>query len=406
MSELKSMFGSCLSFSKTDEILSLQLSTNSNRKFLIYTKHLSEEEILGVGKVILESYNKLDSTEQVFFLSELGKPLNRPTVESAEFVRTVLELQSSALHKMFLLTSGEHLQFTSKYRHNENFLHILTLLAKAKNDEFASNQGICIGLRNHYIIPGVSPKTDASGIDSVLSIILKTGVFENKIRLLAFLAEKSESVTLKEHMSLDLQQAITTKNHFKKIHAPYWSSIASSRYQELSMSLSAKQLLALGVITESSAIPYIISESVLRNRAVAMAENDLWTEGDNLPISKFLSKKELERTPNTSGQRLSKILESVDFDSATHLAISTALAEVLVERGASVAIKVALELHKLKEHQFWPDPFEVRNAIVAMILLALQPESDEYPFSWFVQFSDYGWLFSEDYKVSELALLA
>jgi hypothetical protein len=404
MLELKSLFGSCLDFSKTEEILSLEPSPTSSRKFQIYTKHLSDEEVLEIGKVILEAYNKLESKEQIFFLADLARPLNRPTVESAEFVRTVLELQSSALHKMLLFTSGEHLEFSIKHLYNERLLDILIPLAKSKNDEFASNQRFCNGLRNYYIVPGVSPKTEIAGIESILSNILSNGDFEHNIRLLAFLAEGKESITLAEHLNLDFQQAISTNNHFKKVRAPRWASRASSRYQELSMSMSAKQLLALGIITESGAIPYIISETVLRNRAVAMAENDLWTN-ECIPISAFLSKQEIARISTASEKRLSKILESLNFDSATHLAVSTALAEVLVERGVSVATKVALELHKLKAHQFWPDPFEVRNSVVAMILLALQPESDEYPFSWFVQFTEYGWLFSEDYEVRELAVL-
>lgn len=402
MIELKSLFGSCLEFSKTNEMVSLKLSTNSDRKFQIHTKHLSGDEVLGIGKAILEAYNKLETNEKIIFLKDLPKSLNRPTVDSTEFVRTVLELKSSALHKILLLSSGEHLQFTNKYLHNENFNHILILLAKTKNDEFASSQKLGIGLRDYYIIPGVSPKTANSGVGSMLSSILKTGVFENKIRLLTFLTEKKESFTLEEHMSLDLQQAITTKKHFTKIYEQYWSSIASSRYKELAMSMSAKQLLALGVISESSAVSYIIPESVLRNRAVAMEENDLRTDGERLPISKFLSKQELKRIPASSEFKIDEILESLDCDAATHLAVSVSLAEVLVERGPAVGIKVAFELHKLKSHQFWPDPFNVRNAIVEMILLALQPESDEYPFSWFVQFSDYGWLLSEDYEVSEL----
>lgn len=364
---------------------------------------LTEQEILGVGAILKEVYD--DFSEDPYRGGQddnRTKSLNRNSEASRQLLGTVINIQASALHKLLLLTSGDHLLSES------NLDLVLTLIQNKKEPRFhpedVTNSRIYSSLKKLYILPGIAPRTHpltgaALGLDSRPSL-------ENASRLMAFLSNNSEDLTLKDHLKRDFIEASSTKKSLKdlsRINTIY--RIFFSDYQELAESMTARELGAISQILVNDAHNGQFSERILKNRSKAMdpAVRPLSTYGVD-SVLRYLSKDEQKSLSSlTVIEHLNQLITGRDMSAQTQPIVYAALAEVLAVKGEKKALEVAGMLKHLQLSKY--RNLKMYEATVGIIEEVLKPENDDLPFGWAAQLSEHAWVLSSHIpKEKELAL--
>lgn len=358
------------------------------RSFDLYCELLTEDEIFEVAKLLKEIF---ESFPRLATLTEPKISLNIPRKSSADFVRVVLSIPGSSFHKFLLLTSGRHLLWKMS-------VDQVASLAKAKiescslqkameRDEFHFRT-----LKQLYILPGVSSETLIyGGLPEISS--MNTSTIENTVRLMAFISNNSE-ISFSEHLKLDFTDSIETQNTLS-----FFGEIASipsflqSRHKALAESMKAKELSALSSFVTKSVQEGSFPERILRNRAAALANSSSFYPEESVmaSVSSFLSDEE------KSSLNLRDFEDDLDFHlvrakigADTPLVIYAALAEVVAVKGINKAFEVAREMnHFNSQKEFALEHYE---ATVALIAEALNPENDDFPFSWYSQLSEHAWV--------------
>ena len=242
-------------------------------EFCLYYEALTEFEILEVTKILAEVYSKFpEDTPRVRRDSASRRDLSGQSESSGQFVGAVLDLEASALHRLLLLTSGNRL--LSK----EN-LEIVTILAQSKKDTRSYPGDLSQGnvynyLKNIYILPGVSVRTITPGGQSLSIDSDEKNAIEHSARLMAFLANDSKSLTLEEHLRLNLHEAFATRKSlkdFSRINAI--RAILLSDYKEIAYSMTAKELTSLSCILESEMYEGQFPKDILIKRSAAMEQD-------------------------------------------------------------------------------------------------------------------------------------
>lgn len=384
------------------DMLTFRSKKIPNSPFYLFYEVLTEYEILEVAKIIVEVYGDIRevSVNNQFNYSDEPVELNCPEEFSGEFVGEVIDLKASALHKLLLLTSGEW------FMSNRGCEEVLTL-ARAKKEipfdtnEIATNRRLYTLLKQFYILPGVAPRTFASNADSLETNQGRTSI-EIFSRLMAFIVNKFEDVTLGEHLALPFSEGVSTKKTLKGTSQPNKiQKVLLSRNKELARSMPASEAISLSFILDNEMFEGNFSESILSNRSKAM-------EPDILPVSRYtmdsilryLSKEEQKALSSaTFVEHLNKLLENKDIGSKTPPVIYAALAEVISVKGEKKALEVARSLTHLRNIE--DGDLKIFEATVAIIELALNAETEDFPFSWIAQLNENAWVFNSHLQENE-----
>jgi hypothetical protein len=350
-------------------------------------------EILKVGEILSEVYKNFTGIALLNNWDTIGSwYLNQDSELSGEFVDSVVNLEASAIHKLLLLTSGAKLL-------SKDNLDLVIALAKAKKEEFflpedLSDNRLFGFLRKLYIMPGVAARTaNTAGVAPIEINFNRKGAVEHNARLLAFIANDSSEVKLKDHLALDLSEAITTRGSLRgseQTNVIQW--ILMSRYEKLAESMTARELVSLSLILTNDTPRLQLPEDILRNRSKAMERNvqPIDSYGTD-SIVRYLSKDEQKRISSaTFVENLNYLIKSQDLRAMNPPIIYATLAEVLVVRGEKKVLEVARTLEHLKLSK--DRNGAMYEATVALIVEALKPEAVDYPFSWLAQISEYSWV--------------
>lgn len=361
-----------------------------DRSFDLYCEFLSEDEILDVAKLLKEIF---DECPKLARLTEPTIMLNHPSESYSDFVRAVLSVPGSALHKLLLLTSGRHLSWKMNVAQ-------VNALALAKQDVCSiekiadRDESHFRSLKQLYILPGMSSVTVALGGLPVISSLTTKSV-EDTVRLMAFISNNSE-MTFSEHLKLDFADAVATDNIL-----PFGGMIDSiqrllkSPYKTLAESMKAKDLTAFSSFMTKSVQEGSFPESILRNRAAAVASSSSFDPYLSViaSVSSFLSDEETSSLfPDDFEDDLNIHIVRAKIGADTPLIVYAALAEVLAVKGVNKAFEVAREMHHFNSQK----EFDLKHyeATVALMNEALNPENDDFPFSWYSQLSEHAWVVS------------
>ena len=394
---------------QTENRISFTSKTAEKDVFFIYCELLSENEILKLAKILAEAYRGIRNGSRVSEYEEdtlSERNLNRNSEFSSEFVRSVIDLESSDLHKLLLLTSGNQLIS------NKNLDLMINLANSKKEDDFSptnvlNSKHIYNHLKNLYILPGVSARTAMSGDEAFGRYWDLTNGIECGVRVMAFLSERSESRTLQEQLDLDFVEATTTQKFLLSTeNVSTIQLILRSKYRELAESMTAAELIPLSHLFGNLILNLKFPEDILRNRSKAMS----YSEAKNFnklsqTVKGYLSDTEMASvsSPNFI-TRLDALLNDSEVVRVKNPPlIYAALAEVLVVKGEGKAFEVALELQYLSF--ITSMSHKIYEATVSLIAEALKTESDEMPFSWFAQMSKHSWVLTSHAPEKELSLL-
>lgn len=371
-----------------DGLFFVHLELN-NHNFYLHCEFLSEEEVLKVAAILKEVYDEFPTMRR---FNSLDTNLNAHKAASSDFVRSVLSIKSSALHKLLLLTSGNYLLWKLSSDR-------VIALAKAKK-ELCSDPRVLMDasnlyrdLKNMYILPGVGAKTVIYGdLPSINSH--SANVIDRTARLMAFIANNSK-ISFSEHVKLDFAESIATQETL-----PDFSQIISTRrlmdshHQEIAESMIASHLCAISSFVTKVVDKGIFPERILRNRAAALTSASLSLDEIGLTsVLSFLSAEERSSFASFSfAENLNSLLRNCKIGAYTPPIIYAALAEVLATRGLNKAFEVAREMKHLKFLQEFD--LKIYEATIALIAEALDSEHDEFPFSWSAQFSEHAWVFT------------
>lgn len=374
-----------------DKIL-FENRTNQANNFTLYCKFLTVHEILECSKIIVDvckEVAKID-TDAILLGSNL-RDLNRVTEDGARFLKSVIALDGTSLHKFLLLTSGEQLM-------DDERCDLLIQLAQVKKPTATDfklmirNRALYEFIDKLYLLPGVSETTDSFMRDSPIRMGFYSQDPEQSLMLMAFFANDSSVQTLGEFLKLDFIKAISETRNARSFKG-YTSvpSILLSDYGSLAVSMTAQELVALSAILSGETLYCKLPEDFLRRRVEAMVNSqDLTTPQRSDSVIKYLSDAEMSLLTSSQLAELDSLLVPyIEFRRTYNPAVYAAIADVAAVKGQQKALAVARVLsHLQSRHKMTEEEYE---ATVLLILEALKPAGD-LPFSWSVQLSEHAWV--------------
>jgi hypothetical protein len=369
-------------------------------KYLLNYEVLTEFEILEVAKILKEVYSKIsyqsfsyDRYDTKVEDDKAPVSLNQNSESSGELVGAIVDLPAAAIHKLLLLSSAN--SFISSCDPE-----LVISLAKLKNEvdipfKIFTDDYILEVLKDLYVLPGVTDKTVKVTGNTTVSTYHQEE-FEQTIRLMAFLANDSDTKILSEHLDLDLQEAIVTQgslNGYERINT--LQMLLSSEYEKLMLSMTASELVSLAKILLQEPANIRHPEDILKSRCAAM-EKDVkrlpYLQKDS--IVRYLSKEEQSQIKSQSfSDDVNSLITSQDVKSVNPPIIYAALAEVFAVRGEKSVLQVSKELVHLKLSR--DRNRKMYAATVLLIAEALKPEAVDYPFSWYAQMSEHAWVLTD-----------
>lgn len=382
-------------------------------EFCLYYEALTEYEILEIAKILSEVCNSFSKPNAPVSWTNAPSTsyLNSHTEASGQFAGAVINLKGSALHKLLLLTSGNRLL-------SKDNLDLTITLAKIKKkissfpEDMSTNNNFYNYLKNHYILPGISARTVmGSGASLQMNEIQGTEVEStmrvSAIRVMAFLANNSESVTLAEHLKLDLPEAVTTRKSLVDLRNLITiQQILMSGYRELAESMMASELRSLSFILESEFSIGQYPKDILRNRSAAMRKDATPTSRSGRDsIVRYLSDEEKRSLSSlTFVEHVDGLVSSFQMQTQTAAIIYAALAEVFAVKGERKTLEIARELKHLNLAEV--RSLEFYEATVGLIALALESETEDFPLSWTIQLSEHSWVLTSHLTNEKLSALA
>lgn len=374
-------------------------------RFILYYEVLTEFEILEVTKILAEVHSEFSKdTPPIRIASTSERNLNYSSEVSSQFVRVVIGLEASVLHKLLLLTSG------SCFITDEHF-DLLVALAKAKNEErfYPEDRPMSSRaynyLKNLYILPGVTVQTVMPGGESPAMNVGSKGSISQTSRLMAFLANDFDNVTLRDYLLKDMTEVFATQKFLQdfSVLTTIKEILSVSDYKELVESMTASELSSLTCILDRTTLKGKFPETILRNRSKEMEKNVRpLTRFELDSILRYLSNDEQKSLSSlTFSEHVNDLLSFRDMSEKTPPIVYAALAEVFAVNGEKKTLEVAREL---KHFGFSRDrDIKIYEATVALILEAIKPENNDYPFSWTAQLSEHSWVLNSHLLGRELA---
>lgn len=362
--------------------------------YVLYREVLTEHEILEVGKILGGVYKSFTErfARNKWSDGKSQQTLNRNSESSAQFIGAIVNLQGSALHKLLLLISGE------RFLSGESVDLVITLAqtkheARFYPDDITTHDGLYGFLKKYYILPGISPLTRPDVEMAAMNVGKRRSILFTS-RLMAFLANSFENLTLSEYLELDFSEAIIAKESLKDLNQiNYAQRIRMSNYEDLAYSMTARELRSLSQILNNATPDGRFPKDMLRSRSKAMDNDDAaplrWSEPDS--ILRYLSKDEQNSlSSDTFSQQVNYLLDSDDVKAKTPPVIYAALAEILSVKGERRTLEVAGQLEHMK---FSRDRnLKMYEATVAIITEALDPGNNALPYGWVAQMSEHAWV--------------
>lgn len=362
--------------------------------FTLFYEKLSDDQILEIVKILVNVYKTYspDIQNMEFNYSPVQRSLNYNTDYSEKFLSTVLKQEKDALHKLLLLTSG------NKFLEASN-VDLMCELAVAKKDWDGDyslifmNSARYIGLKDHYILPGVFQGTIIPNNQGRINESFEKESLASSLCLLAFLSNDSESVTLKSHFTLEFSEAIRTNGSLFDFRAfeNATALMRSEYYSDLPMDMTARELEALSKILMSSA-DHKFPKDVLINRSRAMASKEDRRELSGPgSIWRYMSDDEVESLK--AGEKIDEInsaLSGLSFLVTRPPVIYAMFAEVFAVKGEQQTMLVCEVIKNVKSLMNCTEDFY--SALVNLVAEILKPENDGFPFSWIAQMSDHSWV--------------
>lgn len=362
--------------------------------YVLYSKVLTDLQILEVGKILGGIYKSFTErfARNKWSNGKSQQTLNRNSESSAQFVGAIVKLQGSSLHKLLLLISGE------RFLSSESVDLVITLAqtkheARFYPDDITTHDELYGFLKKYYILPGISPLTRPDVEMATMNVGKRRSIISTS-RLMAFLSNSFENLTLSEYLELDFSEAIKAKESLKDLNQTnYAQRIRMSNYEDLAYSMTARELRSLSQILDNATPDGRFPKDMLRSRSKAMDNDDSTPVRRNEPdsILRYLSKDEQNSlSSETFSQQVNYLLDSDDVKAKTPPVIYAALAEVLSVKGERRTLEVAGQLEHMK---FSRDRnLKMYEATVAVIAEALYPENDTLPFGWVAQMSEHAWV--------------
>jgi hypothetical protein len=368
--------------------------------YALYCELLTESEVLEVGKILAEVYSRVSGNPHRGVVGAGLQNLNRNYETSRKFLRDILDLQGSSLHKLLLLMSGGRML-------SDKISSVMTTLAKTKKDDTfpddVTNSFLYSFLKKFYILPGVTLATSEYIELSTLSMATPVTI-EFTSRLTAFFSKNLENLTLKDHMKLDFDKAIQAEKSLKDLSKINTARIIlASEYRELAQSMTARELSALSQILINDASNGKFSMDILRSRSKAMEPDVRQISNHGIDsIQRYLSKKEQESVSSPAViEHLDELISGRHMRAQNQPVVYASLAEVLSVKGERKALEVARTLEHLQTSR--DRNLKMYEATVAIIIEALAPGNDDFPFGWSAQLSEHSWVLTSHLPEKELA---
>lgn len=367
--------------------------------YALYHAGLSSEQILVIARIIDEvySFRNLEPRSPQKEIQTVS--LNNSTESSRRFVSSVLNLEGSAVHKFFLLTSGANISSLVED-------DLLITLARMKSESCRDESQIFRitrvfnNLQEVYIFPGI---TDTIG-HSIPHIILDEAITRHSLetisKLLAFIANEHPDLTLKEHLQLEGKEAFNTVEKLRLVDVFSFVEEFMARnrgYSEIVQELTFAEIHSISLLMDENFTK--IPAGFLLNRVIAMAKIS-----DNIrrtrSLESYLTHREIRQIGPVIIHEINDAMRQYQLPRrANALLIYSAMAELLMCKDRRKTLDV---IHELK-HLFAPTHLisPVVEATVLLILEASVAEDDSMPFSWVGQLSEHAWVMSSHISEDE-----
>jgi hypothetical protein len=360
--------------------------------FVLFCDVLDENEILGVARVLADVYKDFKNLREQ--KSWDSKPrlheLNGRTDAGGELVRTILDLKSSSIHKLLLLTSGNNFL-------KSNNLESMQTLASSKSelisdvDFLKDNHNFYERMKKCYILPSVSLGSRLSAIDQDPFMRFST---EASALLLAFLGNNDADTTLEEFFKLEFAESIKTDVMECDLTCltELQLILLSKRYHDFAYSMTALELRSLCLILSKGALDAGYPEDIIRNRSKQMIKGTARSKTRSAQsILDFMSEDE---ATIFSSREVCKKIDSVLFRRGPQYAfpmiVFATIAEVASVKGEDVAVDVALAIKNIPYAKQTNNRFF--ENLVLLITESLKPENENVPFAWLAQLSEHSWV--------------
>lgn len=381
--------------------------------FTLFIEHLENDEIVQVAEMLEKVYRSFPPNK---YGVNLGREIqerdfNQQTKESADFVRTVLNLDSQDLHKLLLLTSGNFML-------SDENADLVTALAKAKpewsdNPQILSNdESIYAGLKDFYILPTIAfhsmmsadrmyfldkknPLSEASNEEIwPFYLGLKSRDSLNfAVRLMTFFVTENTKLTFAEHLEADFTEVIKTSASMSgfSIINNIQDILLSKNYKELAESMTILELNGLAQILPHQSYRVKLPTDILSRRSKSMAKNEVaYARGSLSSVSCYMSDEELSKIKGFGALKVfDSALQSARISMEVPSFIYACFAEVISVKGYQQALDILKECTHIKFMQ--PKKPEIYAATLALIEEYLD-SNGELPFGWFAQMSEHSWV--------------
>lgn len=370
--------------------------------YSLYSAILSDDQVIQIAKLVHEVF-AFTFKEKRFSNRDIPTvSLNGVSDLSRDFVTTVLNLESSSLHKFLLLVSGNYLLSSGSDK------SILSL-AESKPESITYPKSFFISnstaenFLEFYLLPGVTN----TSYHPASRMILNSAILRHSVgfiaELLVFLANDSPVTTLETHLKLgarEIEESSDQRSYMDTFRIIETLIAASSEYKDLIYTLTAPELKILAYLMQGDLTK--IPVDFLENRVKSMAQlPDDHYLGDWL--LSYLSPLEKNDVSADEVEEISNILKRYYHGRGGNPTILyAAIAEVFVQKGYRRTLDV---LSVIKEtFIYFPRPINFVESTVLLILEALNPENDEMPFSWAAQLSEHSWVMNSEENNEELTL--
>lgn len=397
---------SFLVIESSQDFLILKSKKHRDSQYTLSLNDLHEEHIYRISEILEEVYRNVEVPNSQNYMSvKVDKvPLNNPNPVSSKFVKMVLALDTSPMHKLFVLTSGN-------YWLSDHSADLVFAMAAQKEDfcdspsrMFGMHRDSFEGMRKYYILPTVSVGVF---MNDARPYWLQEGVrtsLDQTARLLAFIGHRKSTTTFAEYSKLSFSKAIETDraiHSFSQLN-DVQKILISKEYSQLAESMTAAELIALSKIIPNSGSELRLPTDFLKNRARAMIGQTTVEKYGYASVYWYLSDEEVDALDSNNGCAMIDKSLLGNIYSETPPFIYAAIAEVLVAKGEKKVFEILKEL----THVPFADNTkpEVFVATTELILEALDLGNSDVPFGWAAQMSEHAWVLAGSKEQEELAL--
>lgn len=381
--------------------------------FTLFIEFVDNDEIVQIAEMLEKVYRSFPPNKyDVNWSRETpARDFNQQTEESADFVRTVLNLEGPALHKLLLLTSGNFML-------SDENADLVTVLAKAKpewcDDPWVLDRypNVYSGLKDFYILPTIAvhtmmsadrmyfkdeknPLSEASN-ENVWPFYLglqSRDSLDFAVRLMTFFVTDDLELTFAEHLKDDFSKIASTIRSLSgfSIMNNIQDLLLSKNYKALAESMTINELNGLAQILPHQSYRVKLPTDILSRRSKSMAKNEVaYARGSLSSVSCYMSDEEMGAIKGFGALKaFDSALQSTRISMEVPAFIYACFAEVISVKGYQQALEILKECTHIKFMQ--PKKPEIYAATLSLIEEYLD-SNGELPFGWFAQMSEHSWV--------------